>query len=115
MGYPMCRYGPPAALRECLHLRIETWGTRFCGHLNVSHTPRLDCCVIMEAFLNSHYRLEVQLRELKAARGALMRLEAESAANGVSDKRFIGAHSKIAAVEILKERLQNRGKGGSNL
>ena len=69
----------------------------------------------MEAFLNSHYRLEVQLRELKAARGALLRLEAESAANGVSDKRFIGARSKIAAVEVLKEHPQNRGKGGSNL
>jgi hypothetical protein len=29
------------ALRECPHLRIEIWGTRFCGsNLDVGHPPR---------------------------------------------------------------------------
>ena len=63
--------------------------------------------------LNQLNRLKAPLTELKAARGALMRLEAESAANGESDKRFIGARSNIAAVELLEEHPQNRGKGGS--
>jgi hypothetical protein len=49
-------------------------------------------------------RLETQLREVKAVRGALMRLEAEPAANGPLDNRFIGARPNIAAVEVLKER-----------
>ncbi len=31
------------ALRECPHLRIEIWGTRFCGvTLDVGHPPKIE-------------------------------------------------------------------------
>jgi hypothetical protein len=53
------------ALRECPHLRIEIWGTRFCGsNLDVGHPPRGGVRLeLMELLLVGSWRVALLDRE----------------------------------------------------